>query len=117
MFTNNPDIEIISFTRAYARQKCASWIPMMMCLIALASFCFAPAYMKPLVSTFGYWTVGAWLVAFAACVIIALFLLPRPECDTYVVKASASALDAYNDQFVMKYRKRTKTWKLERKST
>ena len=117
MFTSNPDVEIISFTPAYARQKCTPWVPMTMLCVGLTSFCFAPVYMKSLVSALGYWTVYASMAVFAACVIIALFLLPRPECDTYIVKANASSLDAYKDQFVMKYRKRTKTWKLERKNT
>lgn len=116
MFNDSPEIEVISFTPAYARQKCNTWIPLIMCVLALAAICFAPAYMSHLVSALGYWVLWTWMGAVAVMIAVAGYLMPTPAYDTYIVKAEASALGAYQETFDITYRKRSQTWRLERKN-
>lgn len=42
--------------------------------------------------------------------------MPTPAYNTYIVKAEASALGAYQEAFYITYRKRSQTWRLERKN-
>ncbi len=114
MFNNAPEIEIISFTPAYARQKCTVWIPLVLCVIALVAICFAPAYLGTIINICGTWILWAWMVAVAGIIGLAGYLTPTPAYDTYVVRANNETLDSYRHDFEMTYNKRNGTWRLER---
>lgn len=116
MFNDAPKIEVISFTPAYAKQKCTTWIPLIMFILAMGAICFAPAYMRTLVTAFGYWTLLAWACAVILTIAVAGYLTPTPAHDTYIVKAAESDLSSYSEMFDMTYRKRSQTWKLQRKN-
>lgn len=115
MLNDSPEIQIISFIPAYARNKCPAWIPLTLNLIALLAICFAPAYMNTVVETLGTWALWTWMALVAASIGIAAFLTPWPAYDTYIVKAEKEALSAYQKDFDITYIKKDKTWRLERK--